>query len=673
MGKFRIFILALAITTWGGGFRTLNAVELSKICTASTSACIIQTNYQDIANNAPFSTEQIKVMGATISTFTNHSTITSTSTDSQTFYLDNDNNSGKINHLINTGIISGGISIYGTANMTITNYGTMRGVWTRYKELIITLNNLGIIKTNQGTYVNTAGNNAAHFALENSQAKVAIQNYLMILNESPSDFNNFKGYTDKTNNKNSHLIIFYNAHTPSAQNVYFKDGNSKLILDFGSDFELGKEYTISKLVTDRSGTSVSALNVDFGRLTTRSDLFYLTQSGGNFIAHLVDAKMAGYGIIGSLYKANVRTMNNFTTMSNAMIYPRKHNLVILRERSDRRISNIRDSALDSANYLKSYESFAYRNEAQNRRIQRQNKRNYNRKSQNQTQNLKESQRNPQTQRFSQNQTQNPHDYYFILTPFINHNLFFESARYNLRGFDYGFLTAFSAKVAESNSLGAHFIISYGSLGDKKDKDLSIKSLNLNLGLNYKLDLIWDMYLKARGDFYYFLNQAKTLTMIEAIKPNNLGFGASVVFGKDFDFKSGGVLGIEAGLDYKALQSSTISLHDNIYQKALYHLLYADLGLNYNKYFGNFGLNAGLGIKGNITANKLAISQIRISNLNRNVDMVLDNDMFLGYANLGASYVLNHKNFDMEFSLAYYGNFGDRVISNAGGFEWRVWW
>ena len=283
------------------------------------------------------------------------------------------------------------------------------------------------------------------------------------------------------------------------------------------------------------------------------------------------------------------------------------------------------------------------------------------------QNLKENQRN------LQNLAQNPHDYYFILTPFINHNLFFESGRYNLSGFDYGFLTAFSAKVAESNSFGAHFIMSYGNLGDSKDKDFMIKTLNLNFGLNYKLDLIWDMYLKARGDFYYFLNQAKTLTMIEAIKPNNLGFGASVSYGKDFNFGKGGVLGIEAGLDYKALQSSTISLHDNIYQKSLYHLLYADLGVSYSKYFGNFGLNAGLGIKGNITANKLATSKIHISTFNKSVDMVLDNDNFLGYANLGASYVLNHKDFDMEFSLAYYGNFGDKAISNGGGFEWRVGW
>ena len=303
-----------------------------------------------------------------------------------------------------------------------------------------------------------------------------------------------------------------------------------------------------------------------------------------------------------------------------------------------------------------------------------------------SQNLKENQRNLQNLNADSANETNQHnlrdsanrDYYFILTPFVNHNYFFESGRYNLSGLEYGFLTAFSTQVAESNSLGAHFIFSYGSLGDSKDKDLSVKSLNLNVGLNYKFDMIWDMYIKARGDFFYFLNQVKTLTMFEAIKPNNLGFGVSVAYGKDFDFGKGGVLGIEAGLDYKALQSNTISLQNSAdksvsetYQKSLYNLIYVDLGMSYSKYFGNFGLNATLGIKGNITANKLAKSQIHISTFNKSVDMMLDNDNFLGYANLGASYVLNAKNFDMEFSLAYYGNFGDRVISNGGGVEFRV--
>ena len=138
------------------------------------------------------------------------------------------------------------------------------------------------------------------------------------------------------------------------------------------------------------------------------------------------------------------------------------------------------------------------------------------------------------------------------------------------------------------------------------------------------------------------------------------------------------------IDYKALKTNTITLNNSgdntigeTYQKSLYNLIYADLGINYAKYFntnaGIWGINVGVGIKGNVTANKLAKSTIQLSAFNRSVDMILDNDNFLGYANLSGSYVLKSKNFDMEFSLAYYGNFGDRIISNGGGFEWRVFW
>ena len=213
------------------------------------------------------------------------------------------------------------------------------------------------------------------------------------------------------------------------------------------------------------------------------------------------------------------------------------------------------------------------------------------------------------------------------------------------------------------------MMSYGTLGDSKDKDLSIKSLNLNVGLNYKLDLIWDMYLKARGDVFYFSNALDSAT-IKNIKPSNLGFGASVAYGKEWGFKSGGVLGIEAGIDYRALKTNEVSLNSQTYKQTLFNLIYADLGLNYAKYFGGFGINLGGGFMANL-APKLAESALLVNT--QTLKFTLDNDKYLGYANARISYALNAKDFDMEFSLAYYGNFGDRVISNAGGFEWRVGW
>ena len=679
------------------------------------------------------------MMSASITNFTNNSTITSTSTDNQTFYLDNGNNAGKITHLTNTGIISGGIRILGkSADMTITNYGTMRGVWTQYQPLTITLNNLGVLQTNQGSYVTTSGNNAAHFALENDKQKIVIQNYMMILRESQNDFNNFSGYGDKTNNKNSHLIIQYNSHTPTAQNVYFKDGDSKIWLDFGDGFEIGKEYEISKLVTDRSGNSVSALNIDFSHLTTRSELYTLTKRGNNFIVNPADSKTAGYSTIGLLHKSNVKTMNSFYLQSNNVIYPKrhtKHKRTLQRRVIRKKVSSLMDSisarhfepsleseesmnlnngldsfALDSslrashyaqndglvdswiASYsantrndeslaLQSHETFFYDSQIYLADSQRQTRsirtRNLNTTNPNQS-------TNPNTNRVirTTQSTQN-NNYYFVLTPFVAHNLFFKSGRYNLSGLEYGFITAFGGNISPSNYLGAHFAFSYGSLSDKNDKIFNITSSNMMVGLNYKFNMIWSMYLKARIDAFYFLNQVQSIAVTSGrvIKPNNLGFGASVAYGKEWDFGNGGILGLEVALDYKGLMSPSILTQNggdaNInesFSKAFYNMLYVDLGLNYDKYFdtsvGKWGLDAGLGIKANATANALAKSNIRLNNI-RDINMMLDNDMVLAYLNVGGSYVLNAKDFDMEFSLAYYGNYGDRVISNGGGVEFRV--
>lgn len=190
-----------------------------------------------------------------------------------------------------------------------------------------------------------------------------------------------------------------------------------------------------------------------------------------------------------------------------------------------------------------------------------------------------------------------------------------------------------------------------------------------------------MYLKARGDFYYFMNDVNSNATGKS-SPNNLGGGVNVAFGKDFvDWKQAGVLGIELGLDYKALSTGKVSTeaifggsNDGIYDKALYHILYADLGLNYYKYFstnvGLWGLDAGLGARANLTP-KVSSNRLMIGN--RNIDISLDNDNFLGYVSVGGSYVLEAQNYDMEFTLRYNGSFGDKTISNGGSFEWRTKW
>ena len=175
------------------------------------------------------------------------------------------------------------------------------------------------------------------------------------------------------------------------------------------------------------------------------------------------------------------------------------------------------------------------------------------------------------------------------------------------------------------------MFSYGNLKDSTDKEFDITSMNLNLGLNYKLDLIYAMYLKARIDGFYFLNEVKNVSIANKLKPNNIGFGASVAYGKEWDFRDYGLLGLEVGVDYKGLYATEITTSNggdsaNInekFHKGLYHLLYVDLGLNYDKYFstkvGLWGLNTGLGIKANATANTLAKGKITLNNT-RNVNM-----------------------------------------------------
>ena len=683
---------------WGGGFKNLNAITLQEIC-PNPNDCKINNNehYGEVTNRNTFSMTNSNAIQLSdmqngqdgiIDIFINYGTITSYY--KETIKIEK---KGYVGNLINYGTISGHIYI-GNGNEkgaigTITNYGIMGSIYTSAsaptQPIDIVINNMGIMKA----YADGTGGGVNKTSNLNASARnitFTLKNYAIKIYEMAGEFNSFSGNnTDITAIKNSHLVI--NANNDSG-GVRFKDGNSRIILDFGDDFEFGEKYLINKIVTDTNGNPYATLGVDFSRLVPRSDIYSLSQSGEYFIATL----NTGASTIGNLYKANVRTMNNFYTISNSMIYPHKYSAkrntnkrrVIRRVKRTANVfddSSLRDSALaeswqSTLQSLALNESFSYKSNSNN--YYANNSTNQRANPNNQTR-----RRITTTNRaLSTPSTQSNDNYYFILTPFVNHNLFFESGRYNLSGLEYGFLTAFSGKITPSNVLGTHFMMSYGTLGDSKDKDFSITNLNLNVGLNYKFDMIWDSYLKARGDFFYFLNQAKTLTMLEAIKPNNLGFGASVVYGKDFNFGNGGVLGVEGGIDYKALQSNTITLQNSAdksvsetYQKSLYNLIYVDLGLSYNKYFntnaGTWGLNAGLGLKGNVSANKLATSKIHISTFNKSVDMVLDNDNFLGYANLGASYVLNAKNFDMEFSIAYYGNYGDRVISNGGGVEWRV--
>ena len=696
--------------------------------------CNITTSQSEITNNGTFNTNTIIISDTRIGSFINYGTLSSY--NHQTFKIGEFSKPAKIDNFVNYGTISGHIFTenHSFGIGTITNYGVIGAYYTaQYQDnpFTTTINNLGIMKNNGNININA-----------NINVHILLQNYMLTIDENASEFGAFRGNqtSTATANKNSHLVLY----AGSGSSIAFKDSKSKIILDFGDNFELGKEYSIAKLVTDTQGKAYTALGMDFSRLTTRSSLYWLKQSGNNFIVTIDTANSE----MGTLYKSNIRTMNNFTTISESLIYPHKYKgtnrgtrkRVIRRvrktasafyrhtERSevskthesnqniesitkdriakdkikdlalDSNSQSLQDSRIDSPLHhydssdfasndldssltlfaqndesLANYESFAldesftfdslslndtffYKTDSlllADVQSERQ------RRLQNSTQNLNTRSANPnQSQSTTTNRTlQSNQNYYFILTPFVNHNYFFESGRYNLSGLEYGFVSAFSGKLNNSNSLGTHFVFSYNTLSDDANASYEIKSMNINLGLNYKLDLIWDMYVKARIDGYYFMNNI-TLNEISKIKPNNIGFGANVSYGKDFNFGNGGILGVRGGLDYKGLYGNAITFanaNDNSineqYSNSLQNLLYVDIGLDYNKYFkssvGLWGLNVIAGVKGNTL---FMLKSGSVSVKNRVFDMIVDNDKVLGYANISGSYVLNTKSFDMEFSI-----------------------
>ena len=165
----------------------------------------------------------------------------------------------------------------------------------------LTLNSLGLI-----------GAKGAHIQI--TSGKVLIQNYMVQITETAMAFNNF---TNDYNPHNfSHLVINISGGNG---NITFKDG-AKMILDFGDGFEFGEKYLINKIaVVDGNGNPYDNLGVDFSRLIPRSDIYTLIQSGEYFIAKLTPQHSA----ISNIYKSNIRTMNNFYTLSNSMIFPRK--------------------------------------------------------------------------------------------------------------------------------------------------------------------------------------------------------------------------------------------------------------------------------------------------------------------------------------------------------------
>lgn len=572
--------------------------------------------------------------------------------------------SGNVANIKNYGTIIGGINITTDSNPGIHNHGTMGGI--KFNKSNGSSYAYDLALDNRGTinlYNSNSSGRLAH--LEGSSGtKLALWGYSIKIDENQSAFNSFSGYTDNNNlNKTAHFVMknieWSNVTVGSSAKIYIDIDLSK--------FELGKTYSINKIITKEDGSGLLPTSY-FNILALKQEGIYsLSRQGDYFVIDRLENVRTP---ITALYKSNIKVMNNMFLNSNAIIFRQKQQRATMRQNTrtptQRRV--IRRSAIES-NFGDSQDFIALDMESSG--LYALNELNINEHFFN---NLRYSSVRRAT-KTSANQ-----NFYFNFAPFLNHNYFYEDGSYNLSGLDGGFITNFGANLGLGNTLGVHFGFGYGHLSDKLDKEFVIKNANLMLGLNYKLDLIWNMYVKARGDFFYFINEVASSTVAKT-KPNNMGFGISVAYGKDFDFKNYGVLGLELALDYKALSTTALSLKSALdaitlqdYNKSLHNLIYLDLGINYDKYFntksGVWGFNVGLGVRGNL-APKLSKGQITV--YGRNINFLLDNDKILGYVNLGGSYVLNMPRYMMEFGLTFNGNYGDRTMSNGGSFEWKVLW
>ncbi|MGX3011579.1 hypothetical protein ACWIUD_08505, partial [Helicobacter sp. 23-1044] len=301
--------------------QNLSATELSTLCKDAPNNCTITTPQSTITNTADFTSQSTITIQTQIDSFENHSTITAPPNPSgqndQTFTL---KENSKITHFANFGKINSGIYMEGGTSINIANHDTMGGIYTHYSDnpVNITLNNLGTINPAVGCYFSDRnGCNGVHFAFGSANVTLTIDNYMIKINQSKDDFTNYNN-TGDLDAKNSHISIYY--HTaPRTSQVHFKDGNSKIILDFGDNFELGKEYPLKMLIVDKSGSPAPYITADFSRLALKDADFYdILESGEYFVVRVKEKRddFALHTPITELYKSNIRTMNNLQIMTS---------------------------------------------------------------------------------------------------------------------------------------------------------------------------------------------------------------------------------------------------------------------------------------------------------------------------------------------------------------------
>lgn len=244
---------------------------------------------------------------------------------------------------------------------------------------------------------------------------------------------------------------------------------------------------------------------------------------------------------------------------------------------------------------------------------------------------------------------------FFFSPFAGYS----SSKNGYSGADFGAIMGLQGYVANGHLLGFQLGYSYANL---RDSGNTINSNTLNAGLHYALSLPYTLFLRVRGDFYYFINDIPTA------KHNNYGFGASVAFGKTIDFKESGALDLSVGVDYFALQQNALTYGLLDFKRKMHHLIYADIGASYGKEFkSGFALNFGVGAKILTTKSQ---SSATIATYDYQITYNLATDKFYGYVNLGASYAFSDF---ISLGAEFMGFYGDKSINNSGFLNLKLQW
>lgn len=517
---------------------------------------------------------------------------------------------------------------------TFVNYGNMNTFWTENSGS-------GNIDVYNYANLNNTSNNG-NFAL--SGANVKLYYFNMKIDENANNFNSITGdLTNKPDNeRNSHILI-----SGSNDNKFSLSSDAMIVLSFGDSFEIDKSYDMTKLILDCKGGSgnnnVQSCSNSYNStkdqaikaISTHNDgLYKLYKNANNLIVSLDTS----YASANAIYKGNLSSINTIKNQLNQILYEKKL------ENEYRVYNNVRDRALRDRRsqraFIESGVSDRYDGVSRGNRIQSQ---------------INESSVQPNI--IGKSNTND--DNYFFFSPFISYQNIFDGGEYS--GLGYGFISGYNVDLNSNHLLGLHFGFAYGGL--TSDTKFNFKDIYYAgfLGLHYQYSFVDSMYLKLRFEVFYHYNTI-TKNLVDTSNPNSISPSVNIAFGKKWDNR----LGIEGGIDYMAMMNSKVESIDGKYDKSLFNLAYIDINGNYDLKFGSWGgVNTIIGSK--ILITPYPKTTLRISG---GKDVAIHENRYSIYANIGTSWQINEI---VALNLNYLGIFGDRMMSNSGFFNAKVWW